>query len=139
MTDLMSGTLDLVCDQSTAAVPQVKAGTVRGVLVAGPSRISSISDVPTAAELGLPDVSLAVWHGMYVPRATPRDIVDRLNAGLRAALADPAIVARFDQLGTSAFPEGERSPEAHEKMFQIEYQRLGQLLSAMGVAKQNAE
>jgi tripartite-type tricarboxylate transporter receptor subunit TctC len=137
ITDLMGGTLDLVCDQSTAGVPQIKSGTVRGVLVAGPNRIASISDVPTAAELGLPDVNLAVWHGMYVPRATPRDIVDRLNAGLRAALADPAIVARFDQLGTIAFPESERSPEAHEKMFEAEYQRLGQLLSAMGIKPQS--
>ncbi len=139
MTDLIGGTLDLVCDQSTAGVPQVQSGAVRGVLVAGPNRIPSISDVPTAAELGLPDVNLAVWHGMYVPRATPRDIIDRLNAGLRAALADPAIVARFDQLGTSAFPESERSPEAHERMFQSEYKRLGQLLSSMGVTPQKVE
>lgn len=139
ITDLIGGTLDLVCDQSTAAVPQVKGGSVRGVMVAGPNRIASISDIPTAAELGLPDVSLAVWHGMYVPRATPRDIVERLNAGLRAALADPAIVTRFDQLGTSAFPDSERSPQAHEKMFQSEYKRLGQLLSAMGVKPQNVE
>jgi tripartite-type tricarboxylate transporter receptor subunit TctC len=112
---------------------------VRGVMVAGPNRISSISDVPTAAELGLPDVNLAVWHGMYVPRATPRDIVDRLNTALRAALADPAIIARFGQLGTSVFPESERSSAAHEKMFHTEYQRLGQLLSAMGIAPQNVE
>jgi tripartite-type tricarboxylate transporter receptor subunit TctC len=139
ITDLIGGTLDMVCDQSTAAVPQVKGGVVRGVMVAGPNRISSIPDVPTAAELGLPDVNLAVWHGMYVPHATPRDVIDRLNAALRAALADPAIVTRFEQLGTSAFPESGRSPEAHDKMFKAEYLRLGQLLSSMGVKPQNVE
>ena len=101
MNDLAGGTLDLVCDQSTNAVPQVQAGVVRGILVAGPARLASIPETPTSAELGLPDVSLGVWHGMYVARATPRAIVDRLNAALGAALADAAIVARFDQLGTS--------------------------------------
>jgi tripartite-type tricarboxylate transporter receptor subunit TctC len=139
MNDLVGGTLDLVCDQSTNAVPQVQAGAVRGILVAGPGRIASIPDVPTSAELDLPDVSLAVWHGMYVARATPRTIVDRLNAALGAALADPAIAARFSQLGTSVFPPDQRSPEAHAAMFQAEYQRLGRLLSGMGITPQTVE
>jgi tripartite-type tricarboxylate transporter receptor subunit TctC len=139
MNDLVGGTLDLVCDQSTNAVPQVQAGAVQGILVAGPGRIASIPDVPTSAELGLPDVSLAVWHGMYVARATPRIIVDRLNAALGAALADPAIAARFSQLGTSVFPPDQRSPEAHAAMFQAEYQRLGRLLSGMGITPQTVE
>ena len=139
MNDLIGGTLDLVCDQSTAAVPQVQSGQVRGVLVAGPNRIASIPDVPTAAEVGVPEANIAVWHGMYVVRGTPADIVERLNTALRAALADPAILARFETLGTTVFPENERSPAAHEKMFQAEYQRLGQLLSSMGVKPQNVD
>ena len=139
MNDLIGGTLDLVCDQSTAAVPQVQSGQVRGVLVAGPNRIASIPDVPTAAEAGVPEANIAVWHGMYVVRGTPAEIIERLNTALRAALADPAIIARFEQLGTSVFPESERSPAAHEKMFQAEYQKLGQLLSAMGVKPQNVD
>lgn len=139
MNDLIGGTLDAVCDQSTNAVPQIVSGAVQGVMVAGPARIATISDVPTSAELGLPDVNLAVWHGMYVARATPRGIVDQLNAALRAALAEPAVVARFGQLGTTVFPESERTPEAHEARFQEEYRRLGRLLSAMGVTPQTVE
>jgi tripartite-type tricarboxylate transporter receptor subunit TctC len=76
---------------------------------------------------------------MYVARATPRTIVDRLNAALGAALADPAIAARFSQLGTSVFPPDQRSPEAHAAMFQAEYQRLGRLLSGMGITPQTVE
>jgi len=139
MNDLIGGTLDAVCDQSTNAVPQIQSGAVQGVMVAGPTRIASIPDVPTAAELGLPDVNLAVWHGMYVTRGTPRAIVEHLNTALGAALADPAIVARFGQLGTTVFPEGERTPEAHEARFRQEYQRLGQLLAAIGVTPQTVE
>jgi tripartite-type tricarboxylate transporter receptor subunit TctC len=133
MNDLLGGTLDLVCDQSTNAVPHIEAGGVQGVLVAGPERIASIPDVPTAAELGLPAINLQVWHGLYVPRATPRPVIDRLNAALRAALTDLAVLARFRQLGTAPFPEEQRTPEAHEAMFRAEYDRLGRLLSEMGV------
>ena len=95
--------------------------------------------MPTAAELGLPTVDLAVWHGMYVPRETPRPIVERLNAALGAALSDPAVVARFAQLGTTVYPESQRSPEAHEALFRAEYERLGQLLTAMGITPQNVQ
>ena len=139
MNDLVGGTLDLVCDQSTNAVPQLQAGAAEGILVAGPARIASIPEVPTAAELGLPDVSLAVWHGMYAARATPRAVIDRLNAALGAALADPAIAARFAQLGTSIFPPDRRTPEAHAATFHAEYQRLGDLLSGMGVTPRTVE
>jgi tripartite-type tricarboxylate transporter receptor subunit TctC len=139
MNDLIGGTLDAVCDQSTNAVPQILAGAVQGVMVAGPARIATIPDVPTSAELGLPEVNLAVWHGMYVARATPRGIVEQWHTAPRAALAEPAVVARFSQLGTTVFPENERTPEAHEARFQEEYQRLGRLLSAMGVTPQTVE
>lgn len=139
LNDVLAGALDMVCDQSTALVPHVQASSVQGVMVAGPSRIASIPDVPTAAELGLPQVNLAVWHGLYVPRATPRPIVDRLNAALRAALSDPVIVEQFAQLGTTAYPESQRSPEAHEALFRSEYERLGQLLTSMGITPQTVQ
>ncbi|MDB5414530.1 MAG: hypothetical protein JWR10_2865 [Rubritepida sp.] len=139
MNDLIGGSLDAICDQSTNAVPQILAGAVQGVMVAGPARIATLPDVPTSAELGLPEVNLAVWHGMYVARATPRSIVMQLNASLGAALADPAVVARFSQLGTTVFPESQRAPEAHEARFREEYQRLGRLLSSMGITPQTVE
>ena len=139
MNDVLAGTLDMLCDQSTAVVPQILAGAVQGVLVAGPARIASIPDVPTATELGLPAVNLAVWHGLYVPRETPRPIVERLNAALGAALSDPAIIERFAQMGTAAYPANQRTPEAHEALFRAEYDRLGQLLTAMGITPQTVQ
>lgn len=139
MNDVLAGTLDMLCDQSTAVVPQILGGAVQGVLVAGPARIASIPDVPTAAELGLPAVNLAVWHGLYVPRETPRPIIERLNAALGAALSDPAIIERFAQLGTTVYPENQRSPEAHATMFRTEHERLGQLLTAMGITPQTVQ
>lgn len=139
MNDVLAGTLDMLCDQSTAVVPQIMAGAVQGVLVAGPARIPSVPAVPTAAELGLPAVNLAVWHGLYVPRDTPRPVIERLNAALGAALSDAAINERFAQMGATAYPANQRSPEAHAALFRAEYERLGQLLTGMGVTPQTIQ
>jgi tripartite-type tricarboxylate transporter receptor subunit TctC len=139
MNDLMGGTLDLLCDQSTNTIPQISGATVRGVGVTGPVRLESIKDVPTTAEIGLPAVNLAVWHGLYVPKATPPDIVEKLNAALRGAVADPAVVARLDQLGSSPFPETERSVAAHQALFDQEFVRTETLLREAGVRPAEAK
>ncbi|MDB5580272.1 MAG: hypothetical protein JWR80_5448 [Bradyrhizobium sp.] len=133
MNDLMGGTLDLLCDQSTNTIPQISGATVRGVGVTGPVRLESIKEVPTMTELGLPAVNLSVWHGLYVPKATPADVVEKLNAALRGAVADAAVVARFNQLGSSPFPEAERSVAAHQAMFDREFVSIEKLLREAGV------
>jgi tripartite-type tricarboxylate transporter receptor subunit TctC len=133
MNDLMGGSLDLLCDQSTNTIPQITGATVRGVGVTGPVRLDSIKDVPTTAEIGIAGVNLAVWHGLYVPRATPPEIVEKLNGALRSAVADAAVVARFNQLGSSPFPEAERSVAAHQALFDREFVRTETLLREAGV------
>lgn len=133
MNDLVAGSIDLLCDQSTNAIPQLTSGTIQGVLVTAPARLASIPTVPTAAEAGLPGVNLTVWHGLYAPRGTPSAMIARLNAALRAAVADPAILARFEQLGTTAFPAAEQTPERHADLFATELERIGRLLTEAGV------
>lgn len=133
MNDLMGGTLDLLCDQSTNTIPQISGATVRGVGVTGPVRLKSIKDVPTTAEIGLAAVNLAVWHGLYVPKATPPAIVEKLNGALRLAVADAAVVRRFNELGSSPFPEAERSVAAHQALFDREFVRIETLLREAGV------
>lgn len=133
MNDLVAGSIDFTCDQSTNAIPQIVAGTIQGVVVTSPARLPSIPDVTTAAEAGLTGVTLAVWHGLYVARGTPAPVIARLNAALRAAVADPAILARFEQLGTTPFPLSEQTPEHHADLFATEMERISRLLSAAGI------
>jgi tripartite-type tricarboxylate transporter receptor subunit TctC len=133
MNDLMGGSLDLVCDQSTNTIPQISAGTVRGVGVTAPARLDAIKDVATTTEIGLPGVNLSVWHGLYVVKGTPAAIVEKLNVALRNAVADPAVVTRFDQLGTVPFPDAERSIAAHQALFDKEFMRTEALLREAGV------
>lgn len=129
MNDVVAGQIDVLCDQSTNAVPQIQGGTVKAYAVADNVRIDSIKDVPTAPESGYPDMTMRLWNAIYAPKGTPKAIVDKLNAALRKALQDPSIVEKFSAVGTSLFPESEWTPEAHRKTFLAELDRQAKLLS----------
>ncbi|MEW6254543.1 MAG: tripartite tricarboxylate transporter substrate-binding protein [Pseudomonadota bacterium] len=120
MNDLMGGQVDLLCEQSTTAVPQIKGGTVKPFAVTSAKRLEILKDLPTLQEAGLKDFDFVIWHGLYAPKGTPADIVNKLNAALRKALEDPSIQQRFADVGTSVFPPAERGPGSHLKMFEKE-------------------
>ncbi|NVO14795.1 MAG: tripartite tricarboxylate transporter substrate binding protein BugD [Rhodoplanes sp.] len=133
MNDLVAGQIDMICDQSSNAIPQVQSGTVRAYAVTSKTRLDSIKDVPTMAEVGLPEVDYAVWHGLYVPKGTPPATVEKLNAALRKALDDPLVIERFKELGTTPFPADRRSPAAHATLFSTEFDRLAKLIESAGL------
>jgi len=129
MNDVVAGQIDVLCDQSTNAVPQIQGGTVKAYAVADNARIDSIKDVPTAPEAGYPDMTMRLWNAIYAPKGTPKAIIDKVNAALRKALEDPAIKEKFAAVGTSLFPESEWTPEAHHKTFMAELERQAKLLA----------
>jgi len=129
MNDVVAGQIDVLCDQSTNAVPQIQGGTVKGYAIADTARIDSIKDVPTTPEAGYPDMTMRLWNAIYAPKGTPKEMVDKVNAALRKALQDPAIVEKFKTFGTSLFPEDQWTPEAHEKAFMVELDRQAKLLA----------
>ncbi len=116
ITDLLGGQIDLLWDQVTNAITQVQAGALHGIAITSPERLEQLKDVPTTAELGMPEVSYTMWHGLYVTKGTPKAVA-ALNAALRKALSDPGVVAKLKQLGTLPFPDAEMSPEAHASLF----------------------
>ena len=130
MNDLMGGQVDLLCDQSTNAVPQIQAGTVRAYAVTSSTRLDVLGDVPTMREAGLPGFEFVIWHGLYAPRGTPPAVLDALGRALRTALADATIKARFAGVGTQVFPAEEQSPAAHRARFESEVATWRKLLAA---------
>jgi tripartite-type tricarboxylate transporter receptor subunit TctC len=104
MTDLLAGTIPLMVDSSASALPQVRAGRAVALAVASERRSSLMPDVPTAAEAGVPGVVAMGWNGLFAPARTPPAIVDRINADANAILTDPAVQARFGELGAEATP-----------------------------------
>ncbi len=132
MNDLLAGTVDLMCDQTTNTTEQIRAGTVRAFAVTTPQRVASLPDLPTAAEAGLPGFEVSVWHGLYTPRATPRPVVERLNRALVAALRDEGIARRFADLGTAPVPVERATPEIHRTFWQADIQKWRPLIQAAG-------
>ena len=139
ITDLLAGQIDLLWDQVTNALPQVQSGMLHGIAITATSRLDELKDVPTTAELGMPEIDYTMWHGLYVARGTPKEIVAALNDALRKAVTDPEIVARFKQLGTVPYPDRELSPEAHAKLFAADLPRVAKLVEASGAKPSEAQ
>ena len=139
ITDLLAGQIDLLWDQVTNALPQVQAGTLHGIAITSPQRLEQLKDVPTTAELGMPEVSYTMWHGLYVAKGTPKETVGTLNAALRKALSDPGVLAKLKELGTLPFPEAEMSPEAHARLFASDLPRVAKLVESSGIKASEAK
>ena len=139
IADLLAGQIDLLWDQVTNALPQIQAGTLHGIAITSSTRLEQLKDVPTTAELGMPEVSYSMWHGLYVAKGTPKETVAALNAALRGALSDPALLEKLKQLGTLPFPESELTPEAHARLFAADLPRVAKLIESSGIKASEAK
>jgi len=96
LSDLIAGRLQAFFSSASAAMPQVKGGKLKALAVTTPQRMSSLPQVPTIAESGLPGFSYTLWGGLFAPVGTPASVIDSLNHEVNAILASPDIRARFD-------------------------------------------
>ena len=129
---MVAGNIDYTVDQSLNVIPQIKAGTIKSYAVAAPERLSSIPDVPTTKEAGV-DFIFSAWNAMVAPKDTPRDIVEKLVGALGKALDDPAIKARYVELGSSAPQGAERGPAGLQKLVESEVARITPVIKAANV------
>jgi len=132
MTDLVGGQVDFMCDQTTNTTGQIKDGAIKGYAVTTKERNAALPDLPTAAEGGLPNFEVTVWHGLYVPKDTPDEVVQKLNAALKAALKDQNVVTKFAELGTAPVPEDQVTPEAHTERLRSQLELWKPILEASG-------
>src|SRR5882724_4163158 len=139
IADLLGGQIDLLWDQVTNAIPQIQAGTLHGIAITSTERLEELKDVPTTAELGMPDINYTMWHGLYVAKGTPKPIIAALNDALRKAVSDPDVAAKFKQLGTVPFPDKDQSPEAHAKLFAAGLPRVAKLVESSGAKPSEAQ
>jgi tripartite-type tricarboxylate transporter receptor subunit TctC len=110
--DLMGGQIDMMFDQLSNALPQVRAGSVKAFAITAKTRAPNAPDIPTVDEAGLPGFYASLWQGLWAPKGTPQEAIDKLNAAVRETLADPAVLARLRAIGQEPFPEDQRSAEA---------------------------
>ncbi|MCK0209177.1 tripartite tricarboxylate transporter substrate binding protein BugD [Starkeya koreensis] len=133
MNDLVGGQIDLMCDQTTNTTGQIKAGKVKAFAVTTKDRVKSLPDLPTFQEVGLPGFEVAVWHGMYAPKGTPKAEIDKLNAALKAALQDPKVIARFADLGTEPVSQERATPQVHKEFLAAEVAKWKPVIEQAGV------
>ncbi|GGC49531.1 hypothetical protein GCM10011504_29910 [Siccirubricoccus deserti] len=132
MQELLSGRIDLMCDQTTNTTEQINSGAIKAFAVTTRERVASLPNLPTSAEAGLPAFEVSVWHGLYAPKGTPAEITRRLSQALQVALRDPRLVARFAELGTTPVAQDRATPEAHRAFWMADIAKWQPIIQAAG-------
>ncbi len=130
MNAAVGGETQIMFSSYTTMAPLVQAGKLRLLAVTGPKRSRALPDVPTVVESGLPGFVFEEWYAFFAPAKTPRLVVERLNAEVRALLAEPDVVERLLSLGAEVQPV---SPEALGALLSAETARLGKLVRDAGI------
>jgi len=131
--DVVAGHIDMNFDQAANSIPQYKAGKVKAFAVTAPKRLAAVPDVPTVDEAGLPGFYMAVWHGLWVPSATPPAAIAALNAAMVEALADPAVRKRLEELGQDITPPEQQTPAALGAHHKAEIDKWWPLIKSAGI------
>jgi len=130
----MGGQVDLLCDQTTQTVPVIKDGKRAKVFgVTTPERLSSLPNIPTLNEQGLKGFDVKVWHGMYAPKGTPKEVIDKINKALNVALKDDTVKARIADLSSDLVSPEKATPEGLRKHLEAEVARWGKVIKETGV------
>lgn len=133
MQDILGGSVDFMCDQTTNTTGQIKGGKVKAYAVTTAKRVPSLPDVPTMQESGLPGFEVAVWHGLYAPKGTPKPVIDKLTAALQAALKDPNVKTRFAELGTEPVALERATPDALRTQLKSQIDLWGPIIKKAAV------
>jgi tripartite-type tricarboxylate transporter receptor subunit TctC len=133
MQDLLAGRIDMIVDQASNSLPQVRAGKIKAFAVTAKNRLAAEPEIPTVDEAGLPGLYVSVWFGIWAPKGTPHDIVAKLNAAMQSSLADPAVRQRLADLGQEIVPREQQSPEALAAFHKAEAEKWWPLVKAAGI------
>ena len=133
---VLGGEIDLYVTQISNIAGHVKSGKVRAYAVTAPTRQSAAPDIPTVDEAGLPGLHTAIWHGLWLPKGTPRDVVAKVNAAVVETLGDAAVRARFAELGQEIPPPEQLTPEALSAHHKAEIEKWFPIIKAAGLKAQ---
>jgi putative tricarboxylic transport membrane protein len=132
MNDLIGKQIDISCDQATNTTGPISGKQIKAYAVTTKARLKSLPDLPTADEAGLKGFEVGVWHGVFAPKGTPSAIVQRLSGALKAALTDPDLVKRFNDINTDPMAQERATPEAAGRTLVSEIDRWAPIIKAAG-------
>jgi tripartite-type tricarboxylate transporter receptor subunit TctC len=131
MQDLVSGQIDLACTEASNVLPHLRSGKLKAYAVLAKDRWAPAPEIPPIDEaLGF---TMTFWHGLWVPKDTPKDAVAKLNAAAMDALTDPTVRARLGQMGQDIVPPERQTPEALGAHHKAEIEKWGPVIKAAGI------
>jgi tripartite-type tricarboxylate transporter receptor subunit TctC len=133
MQDMLAGNIDLNFDQAANSLPQVRAGQIRAYAVTAKTRLAAAPDIPTVDEAGVPGFYIAVWHGLWAPKNTPKEVMARLIEATRAALANPLVQKRLADLGQEIPALDQQTPQALRAHHKAELDKWVPLIKAANI------
>jgi tripartite-type tricarboxylate transporter receptor subunit TctC len=136
LQDLMGGRIDLMMDPVGILLPQVRIGTIKAYAVTARARIAAAPEIPTVDEAGLPGLYVSGWLGIFAPKGTPNDVIDRINAAVATALVDPLVRGRLHDLGFEIRPRDQQTPEALRAVQIADIEKWWPIMKAAGIEGQ---
>jgi tripartite-type tricarboxylate transporter receptor subunit TctC len=136
LQDLVGGQIDFNFGQASTYLGAVRNGQLKAMAIQTKQRWSIAPEIPTVDEAGVPGLYGTYWHGMWLPKGTPKDVVAKLNAAVVAALADPAVRQRFRDFGQEIWPREQQTPEALAAHQKSEVERWWPIIKASGIKVQ---
>jgi len=133
MQALVAGQIDLIFDQLSSSLPQLRESTIRSYALMAKTRAAAAPDIPTVDEAGLPGLYLPVWSGMWVPKDTPKDIIDKLNGAVVESLADATVRKRLADIGQEIYPREQQTPEALRAYHKAEIEKWWPIVKAANI------
>jgi len=133
MNDLVAGQIDVIVDQLSNSMNQIRAGTIRAYAVTDTKRSEQAPEIPTVDEAGLPGFHMTLWSGLWVPKGTPKEIIARLNAAALDALKDEATRKQLENLGLQMPPADKSTPEALGEWQKAEIAKWWPIIKAANV------
>jgi tripartite-type tricarboxylate transporter receptor subunit TctC len=128
LVDLLAGQVDLGPISAVVAQPLVKSGKLKAYAVVGTKQFAGLPQLKTMVQLGYKNADIDFWHMLLAPAGTPRPIIDKLNAALRVALADPKVKKLYADGGLDQYPPDQETPEAASALLKSEIKRWGDVV-----------
>ena len=131
--DLIANQIQIMIDQSSNSLPHIRAGKLKVYAVAAKQRTAAAPDIPTTAEAGFPGIEVTIWHGLWAPKGTPREVIDRLNAAAVATLKDPEVRRKLEDLGQDIPTPAQMQPAAFGAFQRAEFAKWKAIIDKAGV------